>query len=33
MKSALKDPRRLRLFNRAMAALTLLSAVLVLLWS
>jgi len=33
MKSALKEPRRLKLFNRAMAALTVLSAVLVLLWA
>lgn len=33
MKSALKNPYRLKLFNRAMAALTVLSAVLVLLWA
>lgn len=33
MKSALKDPFRLKLFNRAMAGLTALSAVLVLSWA
>lgn len=33
MKSALKNPHRLKLFNRAMAGLTILSAVLVLLWA
>jgi threonine/homoserine/homoserine lactone efflux protein len=33
MKSALKEPHRLKLFNRAMAALTVLSAALVLLWA
>lgn len=33
MKSALKNPQRLRTFNRAMAVLTVLSAVLVLLWA
>lgn len=33
MKAALRDPARVRFFNRAMAVLTILSAGLVLLWS